>query len=281
MNRRYFVLAALGYSAPAAPQDRRSVFPLPLARGDCEEFLRSAAITTDRPAGGKYFWRAMLDDGKRKHYATIETEAGTTSSQRHYRGNIAAYELDKILHLTLVPPVVKRLVGGQPASVTWWVDDVAMNEIARRKQKIEPPDAVRWNGQMQAVRVFDELIANQYRDVSPASYLSSGWDNLLITRDWRIWLIDHTVSFRPGKRLEHPETLVQCDRGLFRRLRELDRRAIERTLSAYLNTEQLDALEARRRMLVEHFEDRIASQGEAAVLYDLWAVKRSLAVAAR
>jgi hypothetical protein len=122
---------------------------------------------------------------------------------------------------------------------------------------------------MEAVRVFDELISNTYRDVSPPLYLNSVWDNLLITSDWTVWIIDHTAAFRVRKRLEYPETLARCDRTVLGTLRGLTRERVQRLLGLYLSAEQLDALEIRRQLLVKHFDDRIASKGEAAVLYDL------------
>ena len=87
-------------------------------------------------------------------------------------------------------------MSGRPASLTWWVDNFAMNELDRRRKRIDPPDLESWNRQMQAVRVFDELISNTYRDTSPALYLNTVWDNLLITKDWTIWIMDHTGAFR-------------------------------------------------------------------------------------
>ena len=58
------------------------------------------------------------------------------------------------------------------------------------------------------------------------------------------------------------------------RLRELNREQFQRTLGRYLSPQQLDALEVRRALLVRHFNDLIASKGEAAVLYQLRAQTR-------
>jgi hypothetical protein len=149
------------------------------------------------------------------------------------------------------------------------VDDVLMDELTRRRQQIEPPDPEGWNRQMQAVRVFDELMANAYRQISPASYLSSIWDNLLITREWKIRLIDHTRTFGTTRKLENPESLTRCDRALLSRLRELNAGALKQQLGRYLTSEQLDALETRRVQVVKCFDEQIASRGEGAVLYDL------------
>ena len=166
-------------------------------RSQREQFLLGADILNEpRPSSkARRSGRVTLDDGKRKHDAAVETADGSDPSQRNYRFNVAAYELDKMLGLDLVAPSVERLVDGRRASVTWWVDDFAMAEMDRRRKAIEPPVAESWSRQMQAVRVFDELIANTYRDISPPLYLNAVWDNLLITRDWSIWLIDHTGAF--------------------------------------------------------------------------------------
>lgn len=250
-----------------------------ITRAETEEFLLQASIVSERRTPGRrYAWRVSLDDGKRKHDAAVETEDGTTPTQRNYRFNVAAYELDKALELHMVAPAVVRTLDGRPASVTWWVDDVAMMERDRREKRIEPPDADRWNKQIQAVRLFDELTANPYRNIDPDRSLSTTdtgpppsylWMELLITRDWRVRLIDHTATFRTRKQLEHPQSLIRCDRALLRKLRELNKGVFEQKLAKYLSPEQLDALEARRALLVKHFDEQIGRRGEGAVLYDL------------
>jgi len=219
-----------------------------------------------------------LDECKRRHDAAVETEDGTTAFRRNYRGNIAAYELDKLLDLRLVVPSVLRVVDGRQAAVTWWVDAVAMMESDRRARKVEPPDAEAWNNEMAVVRVFDELISNAYRGIDsggdgaasgddgpPPSYK---WTELLITSDWRVWLIDHTGAFRIRRELQHPDSLTRCDRALLARLRALNRNAFEQRLVPYLTPAQLDALEARRVLLVKHVDEEIARRGEKSVLYD-------------
>jgi hypothetical protein len=264
------VALLISFYAVAAP-------PQKLTRAQQEEFLSKASIVseTGQAAAARQAWRVTLDDGMAKHDALVETETatGTDSTQRDYRFNIAAYELDKALELNLVVPVVARNIGGRPASLTWWTDDILMNELTRRNKKVEPPDPDRWNKQMQAVRVFDELTANAYRKTSASSYLSTIWDNLLITRDWRIWITDHTRSFQTTRQLDDPQSLTQCDRTLLNKLRNLNREAFKRKLEKYLNPEQLDALEARRKLLVKHFNELIGRKGERAMLYDLSTVQ--------
>jgi hypothetical protein len=177
-------------STPAQGRQQPAAASSVVTRGERETFLANARVAADSPTDDRPSWRAVLDDGTRKHDASIVTEDGTGPTRRNYRFNVAAYELDKLLGLNLIPPTVERSVNGRPASVTWWLDDFAMNELDRRRRKIDPPDRDGWDRQLHAVRVFDELISNTYRDPAPALYLNSVWDNLLITTDWTVWITE-------------------------------------------------------------------------------------------
>lgn len=239
------------------------------ARDEREAFLSTAKIVTDLPADGRRSWRVTLEDEARRHDASVVTEDGTGPTRSNYRFNVAAYEVDKLLGLNLVVPAVDRPVAGRPASVIWWLDDFAMNELDRRRKSIEPPDRDRWDRQVQAMRVFDELISNTYRDTAPPLYLNTVWDNLLITKDWSIWLTDHTGAFRTRQDLQDPDSLVRCPRIVLAKLRILNKAVLQQALGRYLSGQQLDALEVRRVLLVKHFDRRIKSKGEVDVLYDL------------
>ena len=53
------------------------------------------------------------------------------------------------------------------------------------------------------------------------------------------------------------------------RRKSLNQDVLTEKLEKYLSKEQLDALEARRGLLIEHFDEQIARRDEGAVLYDL------------
>ena len=95
-----------------------------------------------------------------------------------------------LLGLDIVPMSVLRRVNGKPAAVTWWLDDVAMDEGERQKMKPVPvgPNPSRTAGYIHILRVFDELIQNRDRNAG----------NFLWTKDWTMWMIDHTRAFRLG-----------------------------------------------------------------------------------
>ena len=65
---------------------------------------------------------------------------------------------------------------------------------------------------MYAVRVFDQLIYNTDRNLG----------NLVIDKQWRMWMIDHTRAFRIATSLKNDKDLVMCDRKLLASLRKLD-----------------------------------------------------------
>ena len=265
--------SALGLLAwLAAAQD-----PAKLSLADKEAFLLNAKIVSQHnlAKGVTNSRQATLNDGKIQHDAHIQTIEISKASYQTQRGtelnfrdsfkyNMAAYELAKILELDMIPPSVERKVGGKAAAVTWWVDNKKFDELERVKQNVQPPDLDAWNKQMYVVRVFDQLIYNTDRNLG----------NLAIDNNWQIWMIDHTRAFRMQKSLDNPKNLVQCDRKLLARMKELDKNTLKQRLSKYLTAMEIDGILARRDKVVQFFDEEIAKKGEAAVLYDLASVRK-------
>jgi hypothetical protein len=252
-------------TAGQAPAPSQTASPT-LSRPEMEAFLARARIVRRRTVGKGITGtiRATLSDGTLTHDASVQT---VDISQQQYRGtrgmelnfrdtwrfNVAAYLLDTLLDLGMIPATVERLFDGREASFTWWVDDMQMDEGERRAKGVPPPDSLWWNEQMWIVRVFDQLIDNTDRNLG----------NLLITSTWRVWMIDHTRAFRRHHVLRAPENLGRCDRRLLAQLRALDRETLGRALGRYLGAPEIAGVLARRDLIVAHFE----RQGEAA-LYD-------------
>jgi len=258
----------LAQGAPA-PAPAPPATPSPEAM---EAFLLKARVSNLRDAGSGVTnsRRATLTDGQLTHDAHIQTvdiaqqvfESGRNTELNFkdtYRYNIAGYRVAKLVGLTTVPMSVERAVEGKPAAVTWWVDDVQMDEKERMKTKSQGPDPVKTNKQIQIMRIWDELIQNRDRNQG----------NILWTHDWTMWLIDHTRAFRLNTNLLKPEQLARCDRGLLERLRAVTPEALAQAVGNSLTKQEQEALLARRDKIVKHYDERIARLGEPVVLFTL------------
>lgn len=243
-----------------------------LTREQMAEFLLKAKIlkTKSAPKGITNTVRATLSDGRLTHDAHFQTidEAkqrfeGTRGTEINFKDtwkfNLAAYRLGLMLGIdNMIPMSVERKISGKQGSSTWWVDDVLMDEADRKKKKIEPPDLEDWARQMHIVRVFDQLIYNTDRSLP----------NLLITKTWKIWMIDHTRAFRLYTTLENLKNLERCERKLLAALRQLNEEGLTRELKPYLNKLEIKGILGRRDRIVKFFEDLCAQKGEGTVLYD-------------
>jgi hypothetical protein len=237
-----------------------------------EAFLLRARVSSQRDAGSGVTnsRRATLTDGQLTHDAHIQTvdiaqqvfEAGRNTELNFkdtYRYNIAGYRVAKLIGLTTVPMSVERNIEGKVAAITWWVDDVQMDEKERMKTKTLGPDPVRTNKQIQIMRIWDELIQNRDRNQG----------NILWTHDWTMWLIDHTRAFRLNTNLLKPEQLARCDRGLLERLRAMTPESLSQAVGTSLTKQEQEALLARRDKIIKVYDDRIARLGEPVVLFTL------------
>jgi hypothetical protein len=236
----------------------------PASDAEIEEFLLKAQVlkTKSTAKGITGSLQATLSDGRITHDAHIQmideskrefqTGKGTEFNFRDsWTFNIAGYKLDRLIGLNMVPVSVSRRYQSKPSAFTWWVDDVVMDEGDRLKKKIPPPEPGPWNQQMQLVRLFDQLIYNIDRNMG----------NLVITKSWRVWAIDHTRAFRTHEVLRTPENISRCDRQVFEKLKQLDENTMKQEVGSVLDDWQIRSLLARRDLIVK----RIESLGPAAL----------------
>jgi hypothetical protein len=243
-----------------------------LAKEDVRRFLLSGEIIKGEEIGKglTHPWRLTLTDGSLTHDASFQDvdiqtqEAGFAGGGRElnfrdsYHYNIAAYELACLLGLDdMIPVTVEREWRGKKGSLSWWVDAKWDGE-ERQKKGLIPPDTHAWNGQMHKVRVFSQLVYDTDRG-NP--------QNILISEDWRIWMIDFSRAFRTIRKLQDAKELLKCDRALFDRLRGLARDDVARAVGGHLTKWETDALMSRRDLIVAHFHKLIAEKGESQILY--------------
>ena len=274
-TRRTVLALLLGVCGvvPCQAQNAATATRPVLSPQEIEDFLLTAPVVEKKGGlrGVTNAQRVTLSNGRVTHDAQIQDvdiskaffEVGPKYSEINfkdsYRYNIAGYRLARLLGLDNVPVSVQRSFERKPAAFTWWIDDVMMDEGERQKKQATGPSPARTASYIHIMRVFDELIQNRDRNAG----------NLLWTSDWKMWLIDHTRAFRLSKDLLKPEALERIERSLLERMRGLTSSALAEAMGESLTKPEIDALLARRDVIVKLFDDRIAMRGEAAVLYTL------------
>ncbi len=246
-----------------------------------ENFMRTAEIIKFEPVGEgvTHPWKLTLRRGDVEHKAVwknIDILDGEIPDR--WRFEIAAYRLDKLLGLNMIPPVVEREFRGKPGDLSLWADN-KFSLLKKEEENIPTPESA--SAQVAAMkyltRAWDCLIANDDRTQQ----------NILYTEDWRTILFDHSRAFRSDK--DHRERLIYGSNGiktmddgrggrrpvLFRRLprafvekiRSLEKAAVQAAVGPYLTEAEIDALMARKPILLAEIDDMIKQEGEKAVLY--------------
>jgi len=236
-----------------------------------EEFLKTAKVTRVRNIGTGVTLpekaTLMLDGVERfAAFKTIdERRQGITqlgggltevNFQDSWQTEIPAYVVDVIIGLGMVPATIERRINNKIGSLQWWVVSM-MPEAERTKQKVEPPDPEAWNRVVLKMRLFDQLIANVDRHAN----------NILVTHDFQLRLIDHSRSFRPEKTLRNPEQLTRFSKSLLEGLERLDYQDLRKRTNKYLSDPQIKAILQRRDAILELARKLVAERGEAAVIY--------------
>lgn len=173
-----------------------------------------------------------------------------------WRTEIAAYVVDRIIGLGLVPATVQRRYRGADGSMQWWVQ-VEMSEAERIKRGLRPPDMEMWLRQQFNMELFDNLIYNTDRHLN----------NIQVTKDFEIRLIDHSRSFRLSPTLKPDHKITRFSRTLLTGLEKLEKEDLRKRLGRYLDGRQIDAMLKRRDALLELAEKLVAERGEELVLY--------------
>ena len=248
------------------PQETWEQFQGPAA----EEFLLKARLRSikDLGTGVTLPQRAELELNGVQHSAVFKTiddrKGGVTQLQRSSEVNfqdswqleVAGYALDRIIGLRMVPATVERTLNGKAGSLQWWVQS-AMSEADRRRQNVTPPDLEAWHRTYQKMELFDQLIFNVDRHLN----------NVLVTQDFDLRLIDHSRSFRAWNELRNPERVTRFSRSLLEGMRKLEYADLRKRVGRYLVDEQIRGLLARRDALLALAAAQVAARGEAAVLY--------------
>jgi len=223
---------------------------------EVEQYLKTAAIAKigDIPIGVTKPKRAFFAEGGLAGSAALKyLPSGLKQGYwEAYKSEIAAYRLDRILGLDMVPPTVERRVGSDLASLQLWVEDC---KLLKDLDQSKCPRPMAWAKQVCRQRTFDNLIANIDRNAG----------NLLVDVEWNLVLIDHSRAFASNA-MPFMKQMTRIDREFFARLKALDEATLMAELKPWVLTAgSLRDLLKRRDKIVAQF-DRLASEkGEAEV----------------
>ncbi|MGB5163097.1 MAG: hypothetical protein WBP10_16015 [Thermoanaerobaculia bacterium] len=185
-------------------------------------------------------------DFERKGLTRFENAPPELNFKDSYRYERAAYLLDRLLGLGMVPVTVLRTVQAHEGAVVAWVED-AITEQERLRLKLAPEDTRLLIRQRAAMRLFDALVYNNDNNLG----------NQLWTRpDWRLHLIDHTRSFRQRKSLpeDFSKRPVSLTPELYDVLRSLDEAQIRAALGKVLSPGEIKSVLARHKLILEKIE---------------------------
>jgi hypothetical protein len=242
-----------------------------------EEFLKTAEIVRSEEIGEgvtKPLRLYLKKDGTEATGAWKNPRGMMQGFLEGWQYEIAAYELDKLIGLNMVPPYVEREFKGKPGALSLWVTS-QYSLLQIMDQKIEIPKAAlpRVDDMKYLTRAWDSLIANDDRTQQ----------NILYTKDWRTILFDHSRAFRSTK--EYTERLICGKKGLkkfadgrpflFRRLprtfveavKKLSFQSIKDAVGPYLTDKEIEAIIKRKALLLAEIDEMIKESGEPKVLY--------------
>ncbi|MCU0243969.1 MAG: metallophosphoesterase [Acidobacteria bacterium] len=245
----------------AARSGVKTAAPKPMSAADTEAFLRTAAVTgrSAGPGGRTDAWRLTLEDRGRVHQALFKyvDRRRPDPLPDSYRYDLAAYALDRYLDLGLVPPIVERTVAETAGALQIFVAD-ALSEEERRARRLAPEDPAYHARAMADLRVFQTLTYDDCRNDK---------DTLIGGTDGKVYRVDLSEAFAPRKSSPPRCPVRRCSRALYRRLLDWDDAEVARRLSPYLDKAEIEALNARRRLVLQVLATQIRVNGEANVLY--------------
>ena len=212
-------------------------------RTQIEEYLKVAEVVSmeELKVGVTRPKRAMLaPGGPVEAIAWKVVPPGRPSGfWESYKSEIAAYELDKLLGLNMVPPTVEKKVKGTTGAAVMWCTNTKSFKDHGGVPTAPPAYFAAWNRQLAKAKMFDNLIGN----------LDPNLGNWLVDPSWNLILIDHTRAFTSTKNLYHQLSAV--DGELWAKMSVLDEASLTPVVGAWLDKDAIKGILERRNKMRE------------------------------
>lgn len=230
---------------------------------ETEKYLKKARISHRRSSGTRgdsYFVDLDVGGIKKRGFLKFSDYQRPRKPTDSYVYGLAAYEMDKLLDLNMIPPVVERTFNQGKASLQILVNRL-LDEGERRLKNIAPPDPERFFNALEEIKIFEYLV------YSTALCKQSDLQDILISDEWKAWRVDFSEAFKPSPELIEGCEITRCSRNLYQKLQQIEDKKIKSKLKKYLNKDEIDALLKRKKLIIETIQKLIEEKGEAAVLF--------------
>jgi hypothetical protein len=167
-----------------------------------------------------------------------------------YKSEIAAYELDKLLGMHMVPPAVEREVDGDTGAAIMWIDGAKSVKQAGGRV----PNGEVWGRAIRRMQLFDNLVGNPDRNAG----------NILLGAPGELILIDHSRAFVIDQKL--PFAFERVDQTLWERVSTLTKSDLASHLGPWIGGEAVDAILQRRTRLAKEVDKLVEKKGKAVVI---------------
>jgi hypothetical protein len=239
-----FVLATAFVSAQSPAVEGTSSKTWVGKASEYEEYIRATpfARTTPLAIGVTKSQRAFFAPGGLvESVAWKELRPGMRNGFfESYKSEIAAYELDKLLQLDMVPPKVERKEGNDVGVAIMWVTQTKSFKDLGGSPRVPPAQMAAWNIQLTRAKMFHNLIG----DIDP------NLGNWLVDPAWNLILIDHSRALTSTKNLVHK--MQGLDPALWEKMMAFTDASLTASLGQWLGKNEINALlERRAKMKVE------------------------------
>lgn len=229
---------------------------------EMEKYLKNASIVSiekNLEMGRTGFWRVTLNEGKKERRAIFKhvNRPRPTLLPDCYKYEIAAYKLNNMLCLNIVPPVVERKINNQTGSLQLLLENV-MTERDREIRKIKPKNPPEFKNNLDVIQIFEILVYDQCGDTG---------DTLIQLDNWKVWRVDFSEAFSPSQDILPECRIERCSETLYKNLLEIKNRKLEKELDPYLNKGEINALIERKLRVIKKIKYLIKKKGKKKVLF--------------
>ena len=170
-----------------------------------------------------------------------------------YKSEIAAYEIDKLLALEMVPPKVERRLESDTGVAVMWVGPTKSFADLGGVPKPPPAQFASWNRQIIKAKMFQNFIG----DIDP------NLGNWLVDPAWNLIIVDHSRALTNTKKLVH--TMQQIDADLWERMKGLTDETLTSAVGMWMDKDAVRAILDRRDRMQADIDKLVRAKGDVQV----------------